>query len=445
METVAASVAKTNRAVCVEEGWPSYGVTAELAARIQTACFDFLDAPVERVGMAEVPLPYAKNLENAALPGGERLRAAILSACSLGAATQRRAPESVLMPVVWRAPGFEHLSTDIEGGTVKTSLDAAPPAAAADIPRTLSPAGDRTLIEVSQMRDPVGVLSVYVDAFPERARGARPGYHLAAENALRSLRARVDAEVPADRARFLRARFASFEQMTQAFLYARGLGQGRAIFLPLGGGTPIAVAFQMRLQDLVVLDERAHVGPLLAAYDAGRPLGIAVLSQARVRILEQRFGQTHELETSDFQLARATPADLRGRGLGNSSVPQPTGADRDRLRHRTEARRARLLEGVGARLGELAAERGWGLLALCGDPRLSAPVHSRLSSELHVVTAPQSLERLSPAAVALALAPKLEQARIARQVALAHQVLDGAARQRGTSHAGAQPDAAGAQ
>src|SRR3954451_2524916 len=78
VETVAASVAKTNRVVCVEEGWPSYGVTAELAARIQKACFDELDAPVERVGMAEVPLPYAKNLELAALPGEDRIEAAVL-------------------------------------------------------------------------------------------------------------------------------------------------------------------------------------------------------------------------------------------------------------------------------------------------------------------------------------------------------------------------------
>jgi pyruvate dehydrogenase E1 component beta subunit len=78
VETVAASVAKTNRAVCVEEGWPSYGVTAELAARIQKACFDDLDAPVERVGMAEVPLPYAKNLESAALPNEDRIAAAVL-------------------------------------------------------------------------------------------------------------------------------------------------------------------------------------------------------------------------------------------------------------------------------------------------------------------------------------------------------------------------------
>jgi pyruvate dehydrogenase E1 component beta subunit len=79
VETVAASVGKTNRVVCVEEGWPSYGVTAELAARIQRACFDDLDAPVERVGTAEVPLPYAKNLELAALPGEERIEAAVLA------------------------------------------------------------------------------------------------------------------------------------------------------------------------------------------------------------------------------------------------------------------------------------------------------------------------------------------------------------------------------
>jgi pyruvate dehydrogenase E1 component beta subunit len=79
VETVAASVARTNRVVCVEEGWPSYGVTAELAARIQKACFDDLDAPVERVGMAEVPLPYAKNLERLALPNEDRLVAAALA------------------------------------------------------------------------------------------------------------------------------------------------------------------------------------------------------------------------------------------------------------------------------------------------------------------------------------------------------------------------------
>jgi pyruvate dehydrogenase E1 component beta subunit len=83
METVAQSASKTQRVVCVEEGWPSYGVTAELAARIQKACFYDLDAPVERVGMAEVPLPYAKNLELAAMPNEDRLKRAVLATLDL--------------------------------------------------------------------------------------------------------------------------------------------------------------------------------------------------------------------------------------------------------------------------------------------------------------------------------------------------------------------------
>ncbi len=86
METVAASVAKTNRVLCVEEGWPSYGVTAELAARIQHACFDDLDAPIERVGMAEIPMPYAKNLEQAALPNVDKVTRAALTVLDLAPA-----------------------------------------------------------------------------------------------------------------------------------------------------------------------------------------------------------------------------------------------------------------------------------------------------------------------------------------------------------------------
>jgi pyruvate dehydrogenase E1 component beta subunit len=85
VETVAASVVKTNRVLCVEEGWPSYGVTAEIAARVQHACFDDLDAPVERVGMAEVPLPYAKELELAAMPTEDRIERAALQVLDLAA------------------------------------------------------------------------------------------------------------------------------------------------------------------------------------------------------------------------------------------------------------------------------------------------------------------------------------------------------------------------
>jgi pyruvate dehydrogenase E1 component beta subunit len=67
-ETVCASVRRTSRAVVLEDDWLSYGIGAEIAATIQEGAFDYLDAPVRRVAAAEIPLPYAKPLELAALP-----------------------------------------------------------------------------------------------------------------------------------------------------------------------------------------------------------------------------------------------------------------------------------------------------------------------------------------------------------------------------------------
>jgi pyruvate dehydrogenase E1 component beta subunit len=76
VETVVASVKKTNRIVAVEEGWPFAGIGSELAAIMMEECFDWLDAPVKRVAGKDVPLPYAANLERLAVPQVEEIVAA---------------------------------------------------------------------------------------------------------------------------------------------------------------------------------------------------------------------------------------------------------------------------------------------------------------------------------------------------------------------------------
>jgi pyruvate dehydrogenase E1 component beta subunit len=73
LDTILASVRKTNRAVIVEEGWPHGGVGANLAALIQEQAFDYLDAPIQRVTGADVPMPYSKALEQAAMPHTEHI------------------------------------------------------------------------------------------------------------------------------------------------------------------------------------------------------------------------------------------------------------------------------------------------------------------------------------------------------------------------------------
>jgi pyruvate dehydrogenase E1 component beta subunit len=77
VETITASVRKTNRAVVLEEGWEICGVGAQVVDYIQRDCFDDLDAPVIRVHQEDVPMPYAKSLEKAAKPDLAKAIAAV--------------------------------------------------------------------------------------------------------------------------------------------------------------------------------------------------------------------------------------------------------------------------------------------------------------------------------------------------------------------------------
>jgi pyruvate dehydrogenase E1 component beta subunit len=77
--TIIESVRKTNRCVVVEEGWPHGGVGANIAALVQEQAFDYLDAPIQRVTGADVPMPYSKALEQAAIPHEEHVVKAALA------------------------------------------------------------------------------------------------------------------------------------------------------------------------------------------------------------------------------------------------------------------------------------------------------------------------------------------------------------------------------
>ena len=77
IDAITTSVRKTNRAVVLEEGWELCGVGAQVVDYVQRECFDDLDAPVVRVHQADVPMPYAKNLERAAKPDAAKTVAAV--------------------------------------------------------------------------------------------------------------------------------------------------------------------------------------------------------------------------------------------------------------------------------------------------------------------------------------------------------------------------------
>jgi pyruvate dehydrogenase E1 component beta subunit len=81
LETVVASVRKTNRIVTVEEAWPVCSVGSEICAQVAMQAFDYLDAPPAKVTGADVPMPYAANLEKLALPNAAQVVEAVKAVC----------------------------------------------------------------------------------------------------------------------------------------------------------------------------------------------------------------------------------------------------------------------------------------------------------------------------------------------------------------------------
>ena len=81
LQTIVTSVRKTGRLVIVEEGWRFCGLGAQIAESIYSAAFDYLDAPIARVTGEDVPIPYSRPLEDAAIPDVPRVVAAVKSMC----------------------------------------------------------------------------------------------------------------------------------------------------------------------------------------------------------------------------------------------------------------------------------------------------------------------------------------------------------------------------
>ncbi|MDQ7843009.1 MAG: alpha-ketoacid dehydrogenase subunit beta [Armatimonadota bacterium] len=81
--TIIASVRKTSRAIVIDEGYRSYGVTAEIAALIAEGAFDHLDAPVRRLGAMDVPVPFSPVLEDRTVPTPEQVAAAARELCGV--------------------------------------------------------------------------------------------------------------------------------------------------------------------------------------------------------------------------------------------------------------------------------------------------------------------------------------------------------------------------
>ena len=282
-------------------------------------------------------------------------------------------------------------------------------------------------LDIVRLGNSFGVLSVYVDADPREQASRRPAWVVAAENGLDEIRARVKADGDREHWTALVETLERLEPELAALLDPRQPGRGRALFAAIGGEEMRRVTVQMPLVDRVALDDRADVIPLLVALDRGRPAGLVVVSQTAVRVLEASLGAVEELTTIQVEPDASDWREMRGPAAANPALAQHSAAQRDRFERRVDDRRSRLLEGAALELERERAQRGWDRLVLAGDPRVTQPFEQVLGTDhVDLAVVDRTLNSVTAAEVAEALAPDLEQVNARREARLVDRARDAA-------------------
>ncbi len=238
---------------------------------------------------------------------------------------------------------------------------------------------EQTILDLINLQDDVGVLSVFVGITPERAAEPRPGWPIAIRNELRALRQRVKEAGPHEHWVALSERVEKLEPELERLLDASRYGRGRALFATVADDRTETVAIQIPFQDRVVFDRSAYVRPLVAVYDEGRPAGIAVVHNRGARLLEWRVGEAEELFHEPFTIGGRDWREHTGPAPAQPLDTRPGGHRRDRYEERVDENRNRFLREQARVVADTANRRRWDRLVVAGDPRLTKP----FSEELH--------------------------------------------------------------
>ena len=197
-----------------------------------------------------------------------------------------------------------------------------------------------TLLELSRRTDPVGVLSVYVDARPGALRTAS----IDIKNRVAELERRIASDGSQERSRAVREGIARLEAEIDRLTDAEEPGRGRILFAAIHDGWLTRVSTQLPLPNRVVLDRGPFIHPLLELLDEGAPAGVVLASRTEARLLEWRLGELTPLQ--EMQAEVPGPRHERSGPVGSrpaSRYGTPTGEQRNT---RERDRASRFLERV---------------------------------------------------------------------------------------------------
>lgn len=283
------------------------------------------------------------------------------------------------------------------------------------------------ILTLCQLRDPTGVVSLYVGATPDRQSHTEPEWAIALRNALKAMRAQVKEQGPRERSTALERRLETLDETIEWLSDPKQHGRGRAAFAPVEAEAVYRLDIQMPLPDEAVMQDTAYIRPLVAAFAKGRPSGVAVVDRSGVRLLEWAFGEAMELGRYDFTDRSDEWRELKGPAGANPALDQQTAPQRQLFEERLDEHRVKFLKTVAQELEGRIKESGWDHLVVAGE-KMAQPFTDALPTNhgLEIIRTEHEWRQFSAPEIADAVRPLLREAHERREVSLVSSARDSA-------------------
>jgi hypothetical protein len=277
------------------------------------------------------------------------------------------------------------------------------------------------LLALLRSTDPLGVLSIYVDA----GSGTSDG-RIDVSNRLNQLQRQIGIEGTRAQARALDDALSRLQPAVTRLVAPDSPGRGRGLFAALSSPAVTCFSSQLRLPNRVILDASPFIHPLLELLDEGRPAGVFVLSLDAVDVFDWRQGELSRVTqiTRDETPARQRPGPV----APSAGRAQQTTPAREQRQRRARDQRLRFVEHAARVVAHLADARDWERVLVSGDERLTARLIRALPEGLreHALSDARGLDTSDPARLTATISRRLVRDHVERETRLTRRVLEAA-------------------
>jgi hypothetical protein len=279
---------------------------------------------------------------------------------------------------------------------------------------------------LTRMTDEVGVLSIYANANPSDELTQPPAWHKRVNAELTQLKETL-REGPRERWLAVGHRLAALTPELDWLFDPTRPGRGRALFATVDRDEVRHVSLQTSLLNGAFLRSRAYVRPLVNAWSAHGPVGALAVSADNVRVVDVRFGRSHEVASFPYA-ATVDSREPQGPAAASPMLAQHSVSPHDMYARRETDRLTRHLRSIGPDIAKIALDRGWEYVALTGEASLTQAVADGMPAGFwpDLVRVEHHASSLPTPKLAELVGPALSQARRHHDAVLVQRARDGA-------------------